>query len=220
LGTRQNEERAGKCRANLGSVRAVTRPQAGDPAAAERAVNQSRNSHENSSRGHASGRARCVAHAPRWSQAIGNPQRSTKAFGQPFQGRPSIGGVPLLTGGGQRRDEAARLQELALEARGDRATLLRSGETEVQGGRGRQRRAVRYALALAPPNVVEESAGGIIRGREQGASPVLGRLRELSRHVRVSRPPAECPERSDRPLSVIEETVEIYRDKLGRLQRA
>src|SRR2546429_2952186 len=61
LETRQSEERAGKCRANLRSVRAVTRPPAGAPAKAERAVNQSRNSHENRSRGDATARSRGVA---------------------------------------------------------------------------------------------------------------------------------------------------------------
>src|SRR4029077_2261123 len=45
---------------------------------------------------------------------------------QPFQGRPSVGGIPLLTRSDQRRDETARLQELALEPCRDRATLFRS----------------------------------------------------------------------------------------------
>src|SRR6266581_6308741 len=75
LETRQSEERAGKCRANLRSVRAVTRPRAGAPAEAERAVNQSRNSHENRNRGDATVRSRGVADALRWPQAIGAPQQ-------------------------------------------------------------------------------------------------------------------------------------------------
>ena len=65
LATRQNVERAGKCRANLRSVRAVTRARADDPAAVKRATNQSRNKHENRSRGDATARSRgCCGGAP------------------------------------------------------------------------------------------------------------------------------------------------------------
>src|SRR6266516_4268807 len=71
LGTRQNEESAGKCRANLRSVRAVTRAGADDPAAVERATNQSRNNHEDRSRGDATRAREVVAEAPRWPWAIG-----------------------------------------------------------------------------------------------------------------------------------------------------
>src|SRR5207245_11693998 len=101
------------------------------------------------------------------------------------------------------RCATAALLCIAVEAGCYRATLLGSGESEIQRGRGRQRWAVRHALAVAPPNVVEESAGGIIRGRAQGASPVLRCLGELCRHVRVPCPPAECPERGDRPIGGI-----------------
>src|SRR5205823_9953973 len=76
------------------------------------------------------------------------------------------------------------------------------------------------ALAGPPPNIIEEPAGRIICRREQGPTPVLGRLGELPRDVRVSGPPAERPQRGDRPLGVIEETVEIHWEKVGRLERA
>src|SRR6266581_4886598 len=151
LATRQNEERAGKCRANLGRVRTVTRSRASAPAEAERAVNQSRNSRENRSRGHATGRARPVADALRWPRAIGAPVQSKPAVAgrigqigaavaahaldrQPFEGWPAVGSIPLLTRGDQRRDESAGLQELPLEARRDRPTLLGSREPEIQRG--------------------------------------------------------------------------------------
>src|SRR5439155_11160590 len=57
---------------------------------------------------------------------------------QPLERWPPVRGIPLLPRGDQRRDESARLQELPPEARGDRASLLGSRESEIQRGRGRQ----------------------------------------------------------------------------------
>src|SRR6185437_16549963 len=114
---------------------------------------------------------------------------------QPFQGRPSVGGIPLLTRGDQRRDEAAGLQELPLEARRDRTALLGGGESKIQRGRGRQGGPVRHARPAAPPQVVKEPPGGIIRRGQQGPTTVGGSLGELPRDVHVTCPPPKSPQR-------------------------
>src|SRR5205809_481083 len=54
---------------------------------------------------------------------------------QPLQGRPPVGGVPLLTRGDERRYEPARLQEVPLQPRSYRATLLGGGEPKIERGR-------------------------------------------------------------------------------------
>src|SRR2546422_5368829 len=102
---------------------------------------------------------------------------------------------------------------------GYRATLLGRGEPEIERRRGRQRRAVRHALAALPADVVEESADGIIRGREQGPATALRCLREPRGGLPIARPAAECSQRRDGALRVVQETVEIHRDELGRFQR-
>src|SRR5207244_13261653 len=86
---------------------------------------------------------------------------------QPLQGRPAVGRVPLLTGGDQGRHEPAGPQELAPEARGDPTALLGRGQSEIERGSGRERRAVVYALAALPADVVEEPGDGVVGEREQ-----------------------------------------------------
>src|SRR5439155_8594340 len=91
--------------------------------------------------GHLAGRAigAPVHREPPLAGGIGQTRATVAAHAldrQPFQRRPSVGGVPLLTRRDQRRDESPRLQELPLEARGDRASLLGSGEPKIQRGRG------------------------------------------------------------------------------------
>src|SRR6266581_1046920 len=98
---------------------------------------------------------------------------------QPLERRPPVGGVPLLSRRDQRRYESARLQEVPLQPRRHRPALLRRGEAEVQRSRRRNGGAIRHPRAALPAHVVEESRGGIVRGREQRPTPVLGRAGEL-----------------------------------------
>src|SRR5437762_13613624 len=128
---------------------------------------------------------------------------------QPLERWPPVRGIPLLPRSDQRRNESARLQELPPEARGDRAALLGSREAEIQRGRGRQGGPVRHALSGTPAHVVEEPGGGIVRGVEQGATAVLRCPGKLPRDLRVPCPAPECPQRGDRALGMIEQTVEI-----------
>src|SRR5437667_3970747 len=87
---------------------------------------------------------------------------------QPFQGRPSVGGVPLLTRGDERRYEPAGPQEVSLQPGSYRPTLLGGGEPKVERGGGGDRSPVRDALAAPPTDVIEEPGVGIICRREQG----------------------------------------------------
>src|SRR5947199_8701330 len=136
----------------------------------------------------------------------------------PFQGRPYVGGVPLLTRGDERRYEPAGPQEVSLQPGSYRPTLLGGGEPKVERGGGGDRSPVRDALAAPPTDVVEEPGVGIICRREQGPATVLGRVQELFGDLRVTSPPAERPQRRDHPLGVIEQAVEVHRHQVGRFQ--
>src|SRR5205807_10309443 len=125
---------------------------------------------------------------------------------------PPIRGIPLLPRSDQRRNESPGLQELPPEARGDRAALLRSRESEIQRGRGRQGGPVRHALSGAPAHIIEKTACRIIGRRQQRLTTVLRRPDKLPRDLRVPCPTPECPQRGDRAFGVIEETIEIHGD--------
>src|SRR5256884_7421886 len=150
---------------------------------------------------------------------VGAPVTAYPFDRQPFERGPSVRGIPLLTGGDQCGHEPARLQELPREPRRHRPPLLRRGEPEVQRSRRRDGGAIRHPRARLPAHVVEVSRGGIVRGPEQRPTPVLGRAGEPLRDLPVARSSPDAPQRGDRHLGMIQETVQVHRDELRRFQR-
>ncbi len=138
--------------------------------------------------------------------------------GEPHERGPPVGGVPLLARHERGRDEAAGLQEFALQARGRRASLFRRGESEVQRGRGRERRAVGDAGAAAPADVEEEPARGIPGGGEQSTSARFGRGGVPRRYLGVARLTAQASQRGDGPLGMVQQAVEIDGNEVRRFQ--
>src|SRR5439155_24915085 len=106
----------------------------------------------------------------------------------------------LLTGSDQGRHEPAGPQELAPEARGDPTALLGHGQSEIERGSGRERRAVVYALAALPADVAEEAGDGVVGEREQRLTTLVRRSGEAPGDLRVARPPGERRQPGTRPL--------------------
>src|SRR5204863_4598106 len=58
---------------------------------------------------------------------------------EPLERRPAVRGVPLLAGREGGRDKTAGLEKLALEPLGDVPALILRRDSEIEGGRGRER---------------------------------------------------------------------------------
>src|SRR6266581_3557812 len=140
---------------------------------------------------------------------------------EPLERRPAVGAVPLLARREVRRDEAAGLQKVALEARGDASALIVSRNAEVER-RGRcERRPIgdERAPPGAPAPIEEESRLGVVH-RENRSLAGVGALREPAEERVIAPAIADKRPGRDRALGIIEKAVEIDRNQIDRLERA
>src|SRR5258707_808088 len=72
----------------------------------------------------------------------------------------------------------------------------------------------------AAAHVIEEAAGGIVRGGDERLPPRFRRFCELERHVPVAGIVPAGTQPRDHDLEIVQQAIEVYRDQVSRLERA
>src|SRR2546427_298929 len=107
---------------------------------------------------------------------------------EPLERRPAVRAVPLLARREVRRDEAAGLQKVALEARGDASALIVTRNAEVERRGCRERRPI--GDERAPPGAPAPIDSGIVWPISTSGRYDSGRGSSESSQYRFSKAPS------------------------------